>query len=270
MQKKNRASHPFLFTLPQRLDTGLAILMWQYSPLLSAQLDSSTLQTTVNGRWRQSTPIPFRAFTWIVWLEMIGISGHKIEPSMQRASHGFVERWNLGCARFHFLDAVVRWFFVHLLFLLDPKFLFSRFLFQNDLEQVEYMLNCFPFCPQNPRWRAAPSHEVEWTPMKLSHVILPSYSLRSIFWSGGTWWNWLAAWVGVVKAIDGNRFCQEAGLLAGRHTRRASFFGGVTRNSGKQQARCTKGNGLRARSRRGHRDALSHKFHQIPQDDSIL
>lgn len=28
---------------------------------------------------------------------------------------------------------------------------------------------------------------------------------------------------------------EEAGLLAGRHTRRASFFGGVTRNSGKQQ-----------------------------------
>ena len=138
------------------------------------------------------------------------------------------------------------------------------------LAKLACKLNCFPFCPQNPRWLVAPSYEVGWTPMKLSHVILPSYSLRSIFWSGGTWWNWLAAWVGVVKAIDGNRFCQEAGVLAGRRSRRASFFGGVTRNSGKQQARCTKGNGLRARSRRGHRDVLSHKFHQIPQDDSIL
>lgn len=268
MQKQNRASHPFLFTLPQRLHTGLAILMWQYSPLLSAQLDSSTLQTTVNGRWRQSTPIPFRAFTWIVWLDMIGISGHKSEPSMQRASHGFVERWNLGCD-VSLSRCRCGLIFCPSTFLLNPIF-FSRFLFQNDLEQVEYMLNCFPFCPQNPRWLVAPSYEVGWTPMKLSHVILPSYSLRSIFWSGGTWWNWLAAWVGVVKAIDGNRFCQEAGVFAGRRSRRASFFGGVTRNSGKQQARCTKGNGLRARSRRGHRDALSHKFHQIPQGDSIL
>ena len=59
---------------------------------------------------------------------------------------------------------------------------------------------------------------------------------------GGTWWN-MVELIGCMGCQGKNRFCQEASGIAGRRTRRASIFGGVTRNSGKQQARCT-GNGL--------------------------